>query len=702
MHNSLYITATEARSGKSAIVLGMMQLLTRNMRKVAFFRPIICEPVLDDKDHDISLMSQYFKLNVPYTDTFAYTLDEARHLISNGQINLLIANILQKFHTIAASHDFVLCEGTDFLGSDAAFELELNANIAANLGCSMILVGSGSNKSADEVIESTQTVVDKLEEKNVDIVSIIINRADFNETEKDDLRASIVCKSSKKQPLIYNVPDEPALGKPTMHDVRKWLNAEVLYGANRMDSLVGDYLIAAMQVHNFLDYVQDGNLIITPGDRIDIVLASLTSRVSLAYQDISGVLLTGGLALHKNVRQLLEGWTSVPVPILLTENHTYKTIQMLSQLYGRIEPNDTQKINTALGLFDRHVNAKEITKRIITDKSTRITPMMFEFELLERARASQMRIVLAEGEEERILRATDILLRRSVAEIILIGNADRIGIKIANLGLNLTGVRIIQPELSPDFDDYVQSYHTLRKAKGITEEQARERMMDNTYFATMMVHKNHADGMVSGAINTTAHTIRPAFEFIKTKPQCSIVSSIFLMCLKDRVLAFGDCAVNPNPSAQQLAEIAVASAQTAEVFGIEPRVAMLSYATGTSGKGADVDIVIEATKIAKEIAPNLLLEGPIQYDAAISPEVANTKMPDSQVAGKATVFIFPDLNTGNNTYKAVQRAADAIAIGPVLQGLNKPVNDLSRGCTVADIVNTVAITAVQAAANKNT
>ncbi len=700
MYKSIYITATESRSGKSAIVLGMMHLMTRNARKVAFFRPIINEPMFDDKDHDIHLMLTHFKLDLSYTDTFAYTLDEARQLINNGQRNVLIANILQKFRSLAETHEFVLCEGTDFLGKDAAFEFELNADIAANLGCAVMVVGNGAHKNIDEIIEGTQIVIDQLEEKNVDILTVVINRANLSITERDELLAGIKTKKAAKQPLVYTVPDEPVLGKPTMSDVAKWLNAKVLYGSHRMDALVGDYLIAAMQVHNFLDYICEDNLIITPGDRTDIVLASLASRVSSAYHNISGVLLTGGIDLPKNVQQLLEGWTGVPVPVLLTPDHTYKTVQMLSQLYGRIEPENLQKINTALGIFERNINTKEISKQIVTQKPTRITPMMFEFDLIERARQNKMRIVLAEGQEERILRATDILLRRHVAEIILLGNADRIGTKITALGLELDGVTIIQPDLSPQFEDYVETYYELRKAKGMTKEQARDRMSDCNFFATMMVHKNHADGMVSGSVSTTAHTIRPAFEFIKTKPNCSIVSSVFLMCLKDRVLAFGDCAVNPNPTAQQLAEIAIASAHTASVFGIVPRVAMLSYSTGTSGKGADVDIVVEATRIAKELAPELLLEGPIQYDAAIDMEVARTKLPDSQVAGQATVFIFPDLNTGNNTYKAVQRAAGAVAIGPVLQGLNKPVNDLSRGCTVPDIVNTVAITAVQAAAEK--
>jgi len=698
MNTNLYITATESHSGKSAIVLNMMQVLARGANKIAFFRPIISEPVWDDKDHDINLMMQHFNLDMEYQDTFAYTLDEARQLINSGQRTLVLETILQKFRQLTSKYDVVVCAGTDFLGKDAAFELELNSEIAANLGCAVMVVTNGHKKPSDELKEYTQSIIDILEDKGLNIVSLIINRANLSETEKDEMRNKLVFKKAEQKPLIYAVPDEPSLGQPTVGDVCKWLGAKIIYGEKKMDLLVESYLIAAMQVHNFLDYLAQGQLVITPGDRADIVLSAIAARMSAAYPDISAILLTGGITLPNNVRQLIEGWTGVPIPILLTEHHTYKTVKSLSHLYGRIEPSDTKKINTAIGLFAKHVNGKEIASRLISNKTTRITPMMFEFDLIERARKNRMRIVLPEGCEERILRAADILLRRDVAEIILIGNADKIGTQIGVLGLDLNGIRIIQPELSPDFEDYASTYYELRKAKGITMEQATDRMMNPTYFATMMVKKNHADGMVSGSINTTADTIRPALEFIKTKKNYSIVSSVFLMCLKDRVLVFGDCAINPNPTAPQLAEIAVSSAETARLFGIEPRVAMLSYSSGTSGKGADVEIVIEATALAKAKAPNLLLEGPIQYDAAIDPDVAKTKLPNSKIAGKATVFIFPDLNTGNNTYKAVQRAADAIAIGPVLQGLNKPVNDLSRGCTIADIVNTVAITAIQASA----
>lgn len=696
--NAVYITATGAMTGKSAIALGTMQMLTRQMRNVAFFRPIINEPQLDDRDPDINLMLEHFKLDQAYTDAFAYTQNEAKEIINHGSRNLLIENIIQKFKALQEKHDFILCVGTDFLGKDPVFEFELNAEIAANLGCPVILVTSGDSATADEIRQSLQLTMDSLKPHAVDVVATIINRTNLTQTNLDDLRNAF--SQDGKPALIYSVPNEPAIGRATMADVKKGLNAEVLFGSSRLDTMVGEYLVAAMHADHFINYIEKDQLIISPGDRTDIVLAAMASRLSSTMPDIAGILLTGGLKPAPEMMKLLEGWPGAPVPILSTEAHTYRTITALQEIYGMIEPGDERKINTVLGLYESYVNGKEIASRLISKRSEKITPMMFEFELIERARNARMRIVLAEGEEERILRATDVLLRREVASIILLGNVENIRRKAADLGLDIEKATLIDPVKSPKFDDYANSYYEFRKAKGITPEQARDIMSDATYFATMMVKKDDADGMVSGAVNTTAHTIRPAFEFIKTKPGYSVVSSVFLMCLKDRVLAFGDCAVNPNPTAQQLAEIAVSSANTAKVFGIDPRVAMLSYSTGSSGKGADVDVVIEATKLAKEKAPELSLEGPLQYDAAIDPGVAKTKLPNSKVAGKATVFIFPDLNTGNNTYKAVQRAAGAIAIGPVLQGLNKPVNDLSRGCTVPDIVNTVAITAVQAAAEK--
>lgn len=650
MANNLYITATESKSGKSAIVLGMMQLLLRHVRKVAFFRPIISQP-LDEKkrDHDINLVLMHFGLDLPYEDTYAYTIQNARNLMNSGQHATMLDTILKKYKQLESEYDFVLCEGTDFMGKDPAFEFDLNADIAANLGCPVLVVANAAGKSAQEIIDSTQLTLDQLDEKGLDVVACIVNRSEVTERQESQIATALQSRDNSTHPLVtYVLPEEPTLGKPSVSDVKNWLNAQVLYGHGRLDALVDDYLIAAMQVGNFLEHVGQGSLIITPGDRSDIILASLASRFSSSYPDISGMVLTGGIEVPVSIHRLIEGWTGVPIPILTVQDHTFKTIQVLAHLYGKIEPNDTRKINTALGHFEACVDSREIEARIVSLHSTKITPKMFEYNLIERATKNKMRIVLPEGAEERILRAADVLLRRNVVDLTLLGNAKEVTAKISELGLELD-VPIIQPDLSPKFGEYAAAYAELRKKKGISLEQARDILNDTTYFGTMMVYKGDADGMVSGSINTTAHTIRPAFEFIKTKPGASIVSSVFLMCLKDRVLVFGDCAVNPNPTAEELADIAISSAHTATIFGIEPKVAMLSYSTGSSGKGADVDKVIEATRIAQERAPELLLEGPLQYDAAIDPDVARTKLPDSKVAGKATVFIFPDLNTGNNT-----------------------------------------------------
>jgi phosphate acetyltransferase len=357
-----------------------------------------------------------------------------------------------------------------------------------------------------------------------------------------------------------------------------------------------------------------------------------------------------------------------------------------------------RKAETALGLFERHVDTTELAGRVSAPSSDRVTPMMFEHKLLERARSDKRRVVLPEGTEERVLHAAEVLLRRGVCELTLLGPGDLIRKKAADLGIDLGGSQIVDPRTSELRETFAEQYALLRAHKGVTVELAYDIVSDVNYFGTLMVQEGLADGMVSGSVHSTAATIRPAFEIIKTKPDAAIVSSVFFMCLADKVLVYGDCAVNPDPNAEQLADIAIQSATTAEQFGVEPRIAMLSYSTGTSGSGADVDKVRRATELVRSLRPDLRIEGPIQYDAAVEPTVAATKLPDSEVAGQATVLVFPDLNTGNNTYKAVQRSAGAIAVGPVLQGLRKPVNDLSRGALVQDIVNTVAITAIQAQA----
>ncbi len=699
MSKNLYITATEERSGKSVIVLGVMQMILRELGHIAFFRPIINDTEIGEIDPDLYLILKYFNLDVSYETAHAYTLSEARQLITSGQEEILFENILKKYKQLESNYDFVLCEGTDFRGKDAGFEFDLNADIAANLGAPILLVASGRNKNTDEICTNVTLTLDSLEEKGVDIAACVINRVP--ETFEQDMQANPKCREQMTRPFpMYTLPENKTLNNPTMDDVRRYLDAEVLIGELGAMNQVDNYVVAAMQISNFLDYIKEGSLVITPGDRSDIIISSLASRVSSAFPNISGILITGGLKVSENVQQLIQGWTGIPLPVLTVPSHTYDTVQKVNEMYGRLEPTDSKRIATALGWFSTHVNVPELTTRVVSQKSIKMTPRMFEFALIEKASSRKQRIVLPEGTGERILSAADIILRRGIANITLLGKEEDIQAKATKLGLNIDAADIIDPSVSSHYDDFVETYFELRKQRGIVMDVARDRMSDPTYFGTMMVYKDMADGMVSGSITTTAATIRPAFEFVKTKPGVSVVSSIFIMCLQSKVLAFGDCAVVPNPNAQQLAEIALSSAETAQIYNIEPRIAMLSYSTGKSGSGEDVEKVVEATAIAKQLMQerglDFPIEGPLQYDAAFDKEVAGLKMPGSEVAGNATVFIFPDLNTGNNTYKAVQRAARAVAMGPVLQGLNKPVNDLSRGCTVQDIVDTVALTAIQA------
>lgn len=702
MANTLYISATAERSGKSAITLGLMRLLIGRVGKVGFFRPIIQDST--GYDHEFHLINEYFGLNLPAEQCYAYTLEEARRLINSGQTNVLMEHILETYNKLTSQYDFVLCQGTDFLGKHGAFEVELNADIAATLGVPVLLIHPAITSSADEVKAGANAALEVFSQRGIEIASLIINRMDLQASELDVVKEEILNLFNPKasvKPLIYMIPENNILGRPSMRDVAKNLGAEVLYcEQNLIDFHVDDYLVAAMHLGNFLNFIKEGHLIVTPGDREDLLMGAVVASMSKAYPGVSGVLLTGGFRPSTAVLRLLDGMRNMSVPVLAVKTNTYETLTALKMLRDRIDPDDTRKVHTALGNFDRYVNSEELATRIVENSVSRMTPRMFEYKLMDQARKHPMRIVLPEGDEERILRAAEALAARETAQIILLGKPELIQEKAKTLSISLVGTTIIDPANSPKLEEYAATYAELRKKKGITLDEARDRMLDTTYFGTMMVYQDDADGLVSGAVNTTANTVRPALEFIKTKPGFSIVSSTFLMCLKDRVLAFGDCAINPDPTSEQLADIAITTSETARIFGIESRIAMLSYSTGTSGKGEDVDKVVEATKIAKERAPELLIEGPLQYDAAIDPDVAKTKMPGNPVAGKATVFIFPDLNTGNNTYKAVQRAADAIAIGPILQGLRKPVNDLSRGCTVPDIINTVAITAIQAQAEK--
>ncbi len=698
MSKNLYITALEPKSGISLVALGMMECLVRNLVRVAVFRPIVnTKHDADGKDEIIHLISTHYNLDIPYRRMYAFTFEEARDLIAEKKYDKLLEGILDRYKDLEAEYDFVLCLGTDFESDSAAFEFELNVEIANNLGCPVLMIASAHEGSIEGVVRSCQFAIESFDEKGSQILAIIVNRTP--PALQWDMLQALKEKLSQKIELIYSIPFEAALDRPTMAEIAKALNAKVIYGKEQLNRPVSRFVIAAMNLKNLLPRLEDDNLIITPVDRIDIILGMLAAYRSSNLPKIGGIVLSGYLKPDDVLRNLLQGMEDL-VPIVKVEEDTFTTAVKIKALHNCITPDSALKIASGLGLFESHVMTSELRKKIIGYSMLCMTPKMFEFGLVKRARAYKQTIVLPEGEDERILRAAEILIHRDVVDIILLGKVPAIQSKILRLGLSLGRVKMIDPLKSELFEEYAETYFELRKHKGITPDNARDVMSAVNYFGTMMVYKGHADGMVSGAAHSTLNTVRPSLEFVKTKPGSTIMSSVFFMCLEDRVLAYGDCAVNPRPTAEQLAEIAIESARTAELFGIKPLVAMLSYSSGTSGIGEEVDKVKKATEIAHRLAPGLLIEGPIQYDAAVDPVVAATKMPDSKVAGQATVFIFPDLNTGNNTYKAVQRSAGAVAIGPIMQGLNKPVNDLSRGCNVTDIVNTVAITAIQAQAKK--
>ena len=692
MAHNLYITGAESGSGKSVIVLAVMELLSGYAEKVGIFRPVVRST--PQEDHLLRLITTRYHLDYPPESLYGVNLETARELVKTNRYDELLRIILDKFAMLNAGCEHVLCIGTDFTGVGGMTEFDFNADAANNLGCLLLPVVRGKDRGPQEVADAATAFLKSLRDRDCDIAATIVNRVTSSDV------AAVTAELRRRlqgEAPVYVVPEEPLLGKPTMRDIARALNARLYAVAeDGLNREVRNFKVAAMLLPDFLSHIEEGSLIVTPGDRADIILGSIISYTSKAYPAIAGILLTGGQEPAAPVMKLIAGLGNPPVPIIGVETDTFTTAMNITTVTAVLTPEDTRKIAAALGVVEQSLDLAALRRRLETSRSTRVTPFMFEHELIRRAKARRMRIVLPEGLDERILRAAEMLRLRDVVDLTLLGDPQAVRARINDLGLQLDAIEIIDPLTSTRREPFADTYYELRKHKGISREMAFDAMADVSYFGTMMVHHDQVDGMVSGALHTTQHTVRPAFEIIRTRPGISIVSSVFLMCLEDRVLVYGDCAINPDPSAEQLADIAISSAATARMFGIEPRVAMLSYSTGESGKGAAVDKVAKATALARRLQPGLMVEGPIQYDAAVDASVARTKMPGSQVKGQATVFIFPDLNTGNNTYKAVQRSANAVAIGPILQGLNKPVNDLSRGCTVADIVNTVAITAIQA------
>ncbi|MCW9026175.1 MAG: phosphate acetyltransferase [Thiovulaceae bacterium] len=685
---SLYISSQEKNAGTLFITMGMMEILKRNIPKVAFFRPIIFKNNLPDGD--ISFIKERYSLDMNYDECYGYDIEFVEAMISENKTNELINLLIKKFKKLEKDYDFVLCEGIrrSFLTNTINFDI--NILIAQNFGSPVLNILSAKDKSVQDIHEYIMIENENLKQAGCTHFATFVNRLDKKQL-------NVLSKKIKNIDDIYLLPEVEELTYLSIADVIDGLDAEVIM----MDEL--DYSraikapkVVALSLDNFLGRIEEGELIIVPADRSEIILGILGAVYSKNYPNIAGIIFPFELDMHPNIKKLIDGLDDINIPVLSVTTDTYTTAKNISKLNARLRVNSKRKIALALGMFNNNVDIKEIEKRIQNTHNDVMTPVMFEYKLFNIASNNKKTIVLPESNDDRILRAADIILKRDVANIILLGDKEEIKDRYGKLGLNLDKAIIINPYKSELMDKFVESFYEMRKEKGLLREGAADAMTHVNYFATMMVHLGYADGMVSGAVHSTGDTIRPALQIIKTVPNVSLVSSVFFMCLKTKVLVYGDCAVNQDPSAKELAEIALSSAKTAEAFGIEPKVALLSYSTGDSGSGADVDKVKEATKLVKGMCDKYDFEGPIQYDAAINKDVAAKKLPNSKVAGEANVLIFPDLNTGNNTYKAVQRSSDAVAIGPILQGLNKPINDLSRGCLVEDIVNTVAITAIQA------
>ena len=688
MSRSVYIASPEGFTGKSAVALGLLDALTREVDSVGVFRPLTTSFGSDDVDLIVDLLVNQPGISQTYEEAIGVTYDAAREDADEA-----LHVIVERFGKLSDRFDVILVVGSDYTDVASGTELSFNAKIAANLGSPVVLVVHGRERTPEQILAAAESAIAELRANHAHTVAVIANRVDHD-------AAEAIRTTFKELPEVVTaaIPESPLLSAPTFRALAEAAEARLVLGTESwMDREAMGVIVAAMSLPHVLDRLMADAAVIAPSDRTDLIPGLMLAHQSGTFPPLAGILLTGGYQLPDSIRRLAEG-VQQDLPIALTDLGTFTTAERLMRVRGPITKDSSRKIETAHRAFAEQVDQAALLAAIDVSASDVRTPLMFEYQLMERARADRQRIVLPESEDDRILEAAAILLRRGVADLILLGEETKVRAQASALGLDLDEATIVSPLETELVEKFAAAYAEARAHKGMTLERARDIVTDISYFGTMMVHLGLADGMVSGAVNTTAHTIRPALEFVKTKPGVSTVSSVFLMCLADRVLVYGDCAVIPEPTTEQLADIAMSSADTAQQFGIDPRVAMLSYSTGTSGSGAEVEKVRAATALVAERAPHLLLEGPIQYDAAVDPDVARTKLPNSAVAGRATVFIFPDLNTGNNTYKAVQRSAHAIAIGPVLQGLRKPVNDLSRGALVSDIVNTVAITAVQAQA----
>ncbi|WP_028117644.1 phosphate acetyltransferase [Ferrimonas senticii] len=711
MSRSIMLIPVGTGVGLTSVSMGMVRALERQGVKVNFFKPIAQQRPGDmGPERSTTIMGTFPNINPPEP----MAIEQAERLISAGDTDVLLEEIVGAAKAVDGSHEVMIVEGLVPTRSHP-FANTLNSRIAKALDADIVLVINPGSDSAAQVQSRLEVAVNNFGGKsNKRILGAVVNKIGAPVDERGRARPDLSeafdhegvvrgshtdmfqLSASSPVPILGAIPYNLALVSPRASDLAKHLGARLINAGEMHSRRLRRVSFCARSIPNMIGHLQADSLLVTSADREDVVVSVCLAAMN--GMKLGALLLTGGYELDEGVARLCQQAFDTGLPVMVADTNTWQTALNIQNFNHEVPLDDMERIEEVQNYVAAHIDRKFIEG--LTDNSkreNRLSPPAFRYQLTELARAAKKRVVLPEGDEPRTVQAAAICAERGIAECVLIGNPDEIRRVAEQNGVTLgEGVTIVDPEAVRE--NYVAPMCELRRGKGLTEVVAREQLEDTVVLGTMMLAQNEVDGLVSGAVHTTANTIRPPLQLIKTAPGSSLVSSIFFMLLPDQVLVYGDCAINPDPNAEQLAEIAIQSADSAKAFGIEPKVAMISYSTGSSGAGADVEKVREATRIAQEKRPDLLIDGPLQYDAAVMPNVAASKAPGSPVAGQATVFVFPDLNTGNTTYKAVQRSADLISIGPMLQGMRKPVNDLSRGALVEDIVYTIALTAIQAGA----
>lgn len=710
MSHRIMLIPVSTGVGLTSISVGLVRALEQKAVKVNFFKPI-AQPRSNDKGPEKS--TEIVKIGSLIQPPPSIDLPYAEQMISTGKGDVLLEEIVSRFEQHITKGDVAIIEGM-VPTRKQPYAGRVNREIAQALGAQIIFVitpGNDTNAQLEEKLEIASGNYGGVEHKRV--LGCIFNKVNAPVDEEGRARADLAEQFDvekleseqhrlaalplfRKHPfkLLGSVPWNFDLVAPRVMDLVKYLDAEIINEGDLEHRRLRRVAFCARTVSNMLSHFTPGILLVTPGDRTDILVAACLSAMN--GTKLGAILLTGGFKPEPSIMKLCEQAMQTGLPIISTQTDTWRTSLLLHNFNMEVPADDEQRIEKVKDHNAAYLDAdwlKSLTHGVATTR--KMSPPAFRHLLASKASKSQKTIVLPEGEEPRTVKAAAICGERNIAKTILLGDKEEIYRIAEQQGVQLNeNVTVLTP--SDIRENYIENMVELRKSKGLTDVVAAEQLKDNVVLATMMLANNEVDGLVSGAVNTTANTIRPPLQLIKTAENASLVSSVFFMLLPDQVLVYGDCAINPDPTAEQLADIAIQSADSAAAFGIEPKVAMISYSTGSSGVGADVEKVRLATEIAQSKRPDLVIDGPLQYDAAIMENVARKKAPDSPVAGQATVFIFPDLNTGNTTYKAVQRSADLISIGPMLQGMKKPVNDLSRGALVDDIIYTIALTAIQA------